>query len=62
MNTLKQNLVQWLMAEYDEDSAKEQITNAKITTNDNKVTIVYDNGVVDIVRIDENFNILEQLK
>lgn len=62
MKTLKENLVQWLMAEYTKDVAQEQIENAEVARIDNTVTITYDNGVVDVVRIDENLNILEQLK
>ena len=44
-------LIQWLMNEYAEDAAINQIDNARIDINNDIVTIIYDNGVKDVVRI-----------
>jgi hypothetical protein len=51
---IKNILINWLAEEYTDQEAERQIKNAKITRIKNKVKIIYNNGVIDIVEIQNN--------
>ena len=51
---IKNILISWLSEEYTTEQAERQIKNAKITRRKNKIKIVYSNGVIDIVEIQNN--------
>lgn len=51
---IKNILISWLSEEYTTEQAERQIKNAKITRIKNRVKIIYNNGVIDIVEIQNN--------
>jgi hypothetical protein len=47
-----ETLVRWLMTEYSEEDARDQLLKAKIVWESNEITIIYENSVVDKVKVE----------
>ena len=60
-NDVKNKLVRWLSEEYSQREAREMIEESTITEFDGKIHICYINGMVDVVRINNN-GCVEQIR
>ena len=47
-------IVEWLSEEHGIDIAIEDLSTAEITTEGSLISILYDNGVVDVITIEDN--------